>query len=66
MLISRTLSPTSGYSSQYANAARMTNKGIELDGSFNVLSNQSTSLELNFNWATNENLFKTLLVQSVT
>ena len=60
MLISRTLSPTSGYSSQYANAASMTNKGIELDGSFNVLSNQSTSLELNFNWATNENLVQDL------
>ena len=60
MLISRTLSPTSGYSSQYANAASMTNKGIELDGSFNVLSNQSSSLELNFNWATNENLVQDL------
>ena len=60
MLISRTLSPTSGYSSQYANAASMTNKGIELDGSFNVLSNQSSSLELNFNWATNENLVEDL------
>ena len=60
MLISRTLSPTSGYSSQYANAARMSNKGIELDGSFNVLSNQSSSLELNFNWATNENLVEDL------
>mgnify|MGYP003314721006 CR=1 FL=1 len=46
MLISRTLSPTSGYSSQYANAAKMSNKGIEFDGSFNVLSNQSSSLEL--------------------
>jgi len=60
MLISRTLSPTSGYSSQYANAASMTNKGIEIDGSWNVMNNQSSSLELNFNWATNENLVESL------
>ena len=60
MLISRTLSPTSGYSSQYANAAVMTNTGIELDGSLNLLSNQTSSLELNFNWATNENLVQDL------
>ena len=60
MLISQTLSPTSGYQSQYANGAVMTNTGIELDGSFNVLSNQNSSLELNFNWATNENLVQSL------
>ena len=60
MLISRTLSPTSGFSSQYANAASMTNKGIELDGSWNVMNNQSSSLDLNFNWATNENLVQDL------
>ena len=60
MLISRTLSPTSGFSSQYANAASMTNKGIEIDGSWNVMNNQSSSLDLNFNWATNENLVQDL------
>ena len=60
MLISRTLSPTSGFSSQYANAASMTNKGIEIDGSWNVMNNQSSSVDLNFNWATNENLVQDL------
>ena len=60
MLISRTLSPTSGFSSQYANAAEMSNKGIELDGSWNIITNPSQALELNFNWATNENLVEDL------
>ena len=60
MLISRTLSPTSGFSSQYANAASMTNKGIEIDGSWNVMNKQSSSVDLTFNWATNENLVQDL------
>ena len=60
MLISRTLSPTSGFSSQYANAASMTNTGMEIDGSWNIISDPSSALELNFNWATNENLVQDL------
>ena len=38
MLINTTLSPTSGYDTQYANAAKMENKGFELDGSWNVMT----------------------------
>ena len=56
MLINTTLSPTSGYDTQYANAAKMENKGFELDGSWNVMTNQNQALEFTFNWSKNENL----------
>ncbi|MBC8344719.1 MAG: SusC/RagA family TonB-linked outer membrane protein [Candidatus Marinimicrobia bacterium] len=55
MLINVSLSPTSGYDTQYKNAASMTNKGLELDGAWHVMSDPEKALDLSFNWATNKN-----------
>jgi len=55
MLISNKLTPTSGYDTQYSNAASMENKGLEIDGSWSVMNQASTGLDFTFNWAKNEN-----------
>ena len=55
MLISNALTPTYGYDTQYSNAASMENKGIEIDGSWSVMNQATTGLDLTFNWAKNEN-----------
>jgi len=55
MLISNALTPTSGYDTQYSNAASMENKGLEIDGSWSVMNEATTGLDLTFNWATNKN-----------
>ena len=51
MLISVSKAPSTGSDTQYANAAEMENKGLELDGSFTLNQN----VDFTFNWATNEN-----------
>jgi len=63
MLISRALSPSSGFSSQYSNAAKMTNKGLEIDGSWNVMNQNKRAVELTFNWSRMKTWLKTLQVQ---
>ena len=55
MLISNALTPTYGYDTQYSNAASMENKGLEIDGSWSVMNQATTGLDLTFNWAKNEN-----------
>ncbi len=55
MLISNALTPTYGYDTQYSNAAKMENKGLEIDGSWSVMSGPTTGLDFTFNWAKNEN-----------
>ena len=55
MLISNKLTPTSGYDTQYSNAASMENKGLEIDGSWSVMNQANTGLDFTFNWAKNEN-----------
>ena len=55
MLISNALTPTSGYDTQYSNSASMENKGLEIDGSWSVMNEATTGLDLSFNWATNKN-----------
>ena len=55
MLISNALTPTYGYDTQYSNAASMENKGLEIDGYWNVMNQGNTGLEFTFNWAKNEN-----------
>jgi len=55
MLISNALTPTYGYDTQYSNAASMENKGLEIDGSWSVMSGPTTGLDFTFNWAKNEN-----------
>ena len=56
MLISNALTPAYGYDTQYSNAASMENKGLEIDGSWNVMNMGSSALDFTFNWAKNENI----------
>ncbi len=56
MLINTTLAPSKGFDSQYANAATMTNDGLEIDGSWDVMSNATQGVELTFNWSKNDNM----------
>ena len=55
MLINVSKSPSTGYDTQYMNAAKMENKGLELDGSFLLMNEADKALDLYFNWAKNEN-----------
>jgi len=55
MLINVSKSPSTGYDTQYMNAAEMENKGLELDGSFLLMSEADKALDLYFNWAQNKN-----------
>ena len=55
MLISNALTPTSGYDTQYSNAASMENKGLEVDGSWSAMNQATMGLDFSFNWATNKN-----------
>jgi len=55
MLINVSKSPSTGYDTQYMNAASMENKGLELDGSFLLMNQADKALDLFFNWAKNEN-----------
>ena len=55
MLINVSKSPSTGYDTQYMNAAEMENKGLELDGSFLLMSETDKALDLYFNWAQNKN-----------
>ena len=51
MLINVSKSPSTGYDTQYMNAAEMENSGLELDGSYLVMSDPDKTLDLYFNWA---------------
>ncbi len=55
MLINVSKSPSTGYDTQYMNAASMENNGLELDGSFLLMNQDDQSVNLFFNWAKNEN-----------
>jgi len=55
MLINVSKSPSTGYDTQYMNAATMENKGFELDGSYLVMNEADKGLDLYFNWAKNKN-----------
>jgi len=55
MLINVTKSPSTGYDTQYMNAAEMENKGFEMDGSFLIMNEADKALDLYFNWAQNKN-----------
>ena len=55
MLINVSKSPSTGYDTQYMNAATMENKGFELDGSYLVMNQADKAIDLYFNWAKNEN-----------
>jgi len=55
MLINVSKSPSTGYDTQYMNAAEMENKGLELDGSYLLMSDADKAFDLYFNWAQNKN-----------
>ena len=55
MLINVSKSPSTGYDTQYMNAATMENKGFELDGSYLMMNEADKGLDLYFNWAKNKN-----------
>ena len=55
MLINVSKSPSTGYDTQYMNAATMENKGIELDGTYLLMNDANKGLDLYFNWAQNKN-----------
>ena len=60
MLINVSKSPSTGYDTQYMNAAEMENTGLELDGSYLLMSDGDKAFDLYFNWAKNENEVKDL------
>ena len=55
MLINVSKSPSTGYDTQYMNAATMENKGLELDGSYLFMNDANKGLDMYFNWAQNKN-----------
>ena len=55
ILLDVTLSPSSGFSTQYGNYGEMTNKGMELDLGLNLIDESDFGLSTTLNWSTNEN-----------
>ncbi|NOY36041.1 MAG: SusC/RagA family TonB-linked outer membrane protein [Chlorobi bacterium] len=55
MLISVSLSPSSGFSTQYANAASMQNKGFELESDYDILHRKDYGINGYLIFAKNEN-----------
>ena len=55
ILLDVTLSPSTGFSTQYGNYGEMINNGIELDLGLNLIDKQDFGLSTSINWSTNEN-----------
>ncbi|MFG4004686.1 SusC/RagA family TonB-linked outer membrane protein [Flavobacterium aquidurense] len=56
LLIDVPLAPSSGYSSQYKNAAELRNKGIEVELGYDIFKKSNAfQWNINLNWAKNEN-----------
>ncbi len=55
MLINVSLSPSSGFDTQYANAASMDNKGFEMEAEYSALRNKNFGLDVYGVFATNKN-----------
>ena len=56
ILLDVSLSPSSGFATQYGNFGAMENKGFEVDLGWNVIQKQDLQLNTSLNWSTNENL----------
>ena len=56
MLIWVGLSPTSGFDTQYANAASMENKGFEMDLDYDIIRERDFNVNAYVIWSTNKNL----------
>ncbi|MDG1652350.1 MAG: TonB-dependent receptor [Flavobacteriaceae bacterium] len=55
ILLDVTLSPSSGYATQYGNFGEMVNQGIELDLGLNIVEKEDFGLSASINWSKNEN-----------
>lgn len=55
ILLNVSLSPSSGFATQYGNFGAMENKGFEVDLGWNAIQTQDLSLNASLNWATNRN-----------
>ena len=56
ILLNVSLSPSSGFSTQYGNFGAMENEGYEIDLSWNAIQKTDFSLNTSLNWSKNENL----------
>ena len=50
------LSPSSGFSTQYGNFGAMENQGYEIDLGWNAIQKEDLSLNASLNWSKNENV----------
>ena len=55
ILLNVSLSPSTGYSTQYGNYGEMTNKGTEIDLGLDLINTSEFGLSTAINWSTNEN-----------
>lgn len=55
ILLNVTLSPSSGYSTQYGNFGEMKNNGYEIDLGWNAIQKQDLQLNTSLNWSRNVN-----------
>ena len=55
ILLDVSLSPSTGFSTQYGNYGEMTNNGVEVDLGLDLIDEQDFSLSTALNWSTNEN-----------
>ena len=55
ILLDVTLSPSSGFSTQYGNYGEMTNQGMEIDWGYDIIDEADFGLSTAINWSTNEN-----------
>lgn len=56
ILLDVSLSPSSGFSTQYGNYGSMENDGFEVDLGWNAIQKQDLQLNASLNWSTNNNL----------
>ena len=56
ILLNVSLSPSSGFSTQYGNFGAMENKGYEIDLAWNAIQKNDFTLNTSLNWAKNVNL----------
>ena len=56
ILLDVSLSPSSGFATQYGNFGAMENKGIEFDVAWNAIQKQDLRLTTTLNWSRNKNL----------
>ncbi len=55
ILLNVSLSPSSGFATQYGNFGAMENSGLELDMSWNIVDKEDFSISSSLNWSKNEN-----------